>query len=109
MSLASDTTSTRSKRSTLGVVQVGPVNINGIVFLKIRRCALCLLTNTDENVITAGPWRRELYPYQVWQRGPPENPSGQNDRVCTLVYVEGGVINEYADVGAFIEARKETE
>ncbi len=65
--------SSESKRtSNHDVVAKGPVLVDGVVFNRIRRCPLCLLTNADPNPIKKGP--RSDCVYNMWAGGTSASP-----------------------------------
>ena len=86
----------------------GPVTIGGTVFLKVKRCRLCNLRNTDRNPIREGPSGVEVRPFLIWGRGPSTDPGGRFCKICTLTYTIGGYSSEHPDVDRFIAEIKES-
>ena len=99
--------SSSSKTSGRSMSNIGgPCTINGTVFCVVKRCPLCTLKNTDDNVLRGGAWGPQYSEFQVWERESCENPVGRFDKVCVRVYEDGGFSAEHDSVDAFIEARK---
>ena len=86
----------------------GPVTIGETVFLKVKRCRLCNLCNTDRNPIREGPSGVEERPFVIWGRGPCTDPTGRFCKVCMLTYTIGGFSSEHPDVDRFIVSLKES-
>lgn len=106
---AASSASSRAKRA-LGsqcaeIVEKGPVVINGLVFVRIRRCPLCTLTNTDANPIKSGPLGETEH--MMWHQGSSSNPMGRIHRVCWIVFTTGGFAHEHnGDLDAYLAVRK---
>lgn len=81
--------------------------MNGRVFLRIKRCPLCLLTNSDANPLKAGPLGADVQDCLPWHRGTTEDPESRFDRICTTAYDLGGFCSEYDSPDDLIVARKE--
>jgi hypothetical protein len=94
-----------SRRSSVGP-STGPITVNGVTFLKIKRCLLCNATNTDPNPITGGPRGIEKEPFIMWHKGTQQNPEGRFDRICVQVFSMAGFAHEYRNIDEFLEARK---
>lgn len=107
----SSSTSSRKKRlcgSQCGALERGPVTIDGVVYLKVRRCPLCTLTNTDDNIVPTGPLSET--PKMMWNQGTSTNPVNRIHRVCWMTWTYGGFAAEYdGDLDNFLEKRKEPE
>ena len=84
----------------------GPVTMHGLVFMKVRRCPLCSLSNTDLNPISTFPHGPESSITVPWYRGSNTNPESKHDKICMIAYHQGGFFAAYNDPAAFIEARK---
>lgn len=98
--------SASSSRRAQSVV-VGPTEVGGKVFLKVKRCPLCGGTNTDSNPIQGGgPFGAQRQPFLLWARGSSESPEGRYDKICAETWVLSGLCNELEDVDAFVAARK---
>ena len=97
--------SVRSSKRSLSVVG-GPTEIHGRVFLCIKRCPLCILTNADDTPIPRGPWGPEYSTTLPWARGTAEKPEGRYDKICVGAWDLGGFGIEYKKPDHMIEARK---
>ena len=111
-SVSGSNTSSRSKKGSLAassgscdILEKGPVTKNGIVYLKVRRCPLCRLLNTDPNPVKSGPLAAS--PTVVWHQGNATNPTGRVDRICFIVFSQGGFAEQFESLDAFLQARKE--
>ena len=82
----------------------GLVVVDGTTFLVVKRCPLCLLTNTDPNTIPGGgPYSMETMALTPWTRGPSENPIGRFCKPCPWTYELGGFEDENDEVDQIIE------
>ena len=98
--------SARSKRSSIVPVASGPCTVNGVTFLKVKRCPMCNCLNSDPNPILRGPRGIEAEPFLMWHKGTQQNPEGRFDRICVNVFAIAGFAHEFPNVDAFLEARK---
>ena len=81
--------------------------MDGTTFLVVKRCPLCLLTNTDPNAIPGdGPYGVGTLFFLAWTRGASEAPVGRFCKPCPLTYELGGFEDENDDVDQFIEKRR---
>lgn len=92
--------SSKTRGSSVGL---GPVDIDGTIFLKVRQCPLSGVKNTDANVVTDGPWGPSFSKHAIWNRGSSQNPTGRFERLSALTWEHGGFadaspsIDEFAD------------
>ena len=87
------------------IIEAGPTTINGVVYMKTRRCPCCRLTNTDPNPVTRGPLA--ISKTVLWNKGTSTSPEGRLDRVCFIAFTQGGFADQFEDLYAFVNARKE--
>ena len=81
---------------------------DNVLFLKIRRCPCCNLTNACPNPITQGPLSIEQYATVIWAFGSSTSPSGRLDKICFYVWTAGGFAATYQDLNVFLDARRES-
>ena len=112
-SVCGSTASSKSKRGTLAqsslqsdVVEKGPITKNGIVYLKVRRCPCCRLLSTDLNLVKSGPLT--VSATVVWHEGSSTNPVGRLDRVCFVVFTQGGFAEQFEGLQAFLLERQDS-
>ena len=98
--LASRVSSRKSGSQCLDIVEKGPVYKNGELFQKIRRCPMCLLTNSDPHPVEG---KDGLI---VWHVGSNTSPRSRTDRLCWLVFTIGGFADEHGDIDNFLAVRK---
>jgi len=82
------------------------VTKNGIVYLKVRRCPCCRLTNYDENPVAEGPLAASTT--VMWHKGTSTNPVGRMCRICFVGFTQGGFVDQFENLEAFLDARKES-
>lgn len=97
--------SSRSRRSSASLPS-GPITVDGVTFLKIKRCPMCNLCNSDPNPITGGPRGIDKEPFVMWHKGTQQLPEGRFCRVCVQVFSIAGFAHELKNVDTFLEARK---
>ena len=73
--------------------------VNGTLFTRVRRCPCCMLKNMDLNVLTSGYLSASVF--QIWARGTSENPEGPTDKLCSMVFVLGGLSTQYPNLDGF--------
>ena len=88
------------------IIEAGPTTINGVVYMRTLRCPCCRLTNTDPNPVTRGPLA--VSKTVLWNKGSATSPNGRLDRVCFLAFTQGGFADQFDDLNAFVNARKES-
>jgi len=89
----------------MDIMEKGPVTIDGTIYMKVRRCPLCTLTNTDPNIVQSGPLAETST--MMWNQGTATNPIGRIHRICWLVWTYGGFAADYGgDLYSFLEKRK---
>ena len=88
------------------IIEAGPTTINGVVYMRTLRCPCCRLTNTDPNPVTRGPLA--ISKTVLWNKGSATSPNGRLDRVCFLAFTQGGFADQFDDLNAFVNARKES-
>ena len=98
--------SSRDAGGLCDIIEARPTTINGVVYMRTRRCPCCRLTNADPNPVTGGPLA--ISKTVFWNRGSATSPSGRLDRVCFLVFTQGGFADQFEDLNAFVNARKES-
>ena len=84
LSKLSPSSSQSARSSTLDVVEKGPVMRDNVLFLKIRRCPCCNLTNACPNPITQGPLSIEQYATVIWAFGSSKSPRRRLDKICLI-------------------------
>ncbi len=90
------------------VVERGPVEKNGVVYYKIKRCPCCQLLNSDPNPVQSGPLGVTTIPTLPWKAGTSVNPSGPICKICYLVLLVGGFWAQFnQQLEAFLNKRKQ--
>ena len=81
-----------------------PVEINGVVFLRTRRCPASGLCNTDPNVISKGPLGPQYSANAIWNRGTSQNPVSRFECVSVLTFEHGGFADKHKTLDDFVIA-----
>ena len=83
-----DRSAASAKERGSDIIEAGPTTINGVVYMRTRRCPCCRLTNTDPNPVTRGPLA--ISKTVLWNKGTSTSPEGRLDRVCFIAFTQGG-------------------
>lgn len=86
--------------------QAGPVMIDGQLFVRLKRCSLCGVMNSDPNTLRCGPFGPDTSKFQIWAKGSSIKPEGPLDKACGLAFVQGVFLAQFATVEAFEVALK---
>ena len=78
-----------SKRSSTSSGR-GPVEVDGVVFLRTKTCPLSGLKNTDLNPMLTGPLGRDVSKFAVWHRGSAQNPLSRFEKLSVMTWEHGG-------------------
>eukprot|EP00959_Pyramimonas_sp_CCMP1952_P200038 4184047-Pyramimonas_sp.AAC.1 len=81
----------------------GMVTIDGTTFMRVKTCPLSGVKNTDPNPVTEGPHGPEKNKFAIWDRGGPQKPSGNYERISMLTYHHGGFAHRSPDIIKFVE------
>jgi hypothetical protein len=81
--------------------RMGPVDVDGVVFLKVRQCPLSGAKNTDLNIITEGAWGPAFSKHVIWNRGSSQNPAGRFERLSALTWEHGGFADTWPSIDDF--------
>lgn len=95
----------RATLSSTSTINKGPTMSDGVLFHRVKRCVLCLLTNTDANVIKTGPFGPASSVTLIWAKGTNAKPEKSLDKVCALAYQHGGFATEHPTPEEFAQAR----
>ena len=101
--------SVKSSAATLcgtNILSNWPLEIDGRIFLKERRCPASGLKSTDLNVITKGRYGPEYSKHAVWHRGSSENPDSRYERISILTWGHGGFADSYPSMDDFVDKMK---
>ena len=114
LSVSAKSKSHRSSRSlpsaANGDLEKGPVMRNNILYVQIRRCSCCSLTNACPNPIKFGVLGVDHVPTVPWASGSSTSPSGRLDKICQYTWVNGGFAAQFNnDLNAFLEARRNSQ
>jgi hypothetical protein len=80
---------------------MGPVEVDGEVFLEVRQCPLSGVRNTDPNISTDGPWGPAFSNNAIWNRGSSQNPMGRYERLSVLTWDHGGFADTCPSIDDF--------
>ena len=110
-------TSSESSASTntcTDLVERGPAFRGRIVFTKIRRCPLCMLTNADvsplsgmESIPGQEPDETQEGELLQWSQGTSFNPIGRMCKICSTVFYLGGFMHRHKRLKEFLSERKD--
>jgi hypothetical protein len=89
----------RTLASSVGIL--GPLEVDGEVFLKVRQCPLSGVKNTDPNIIVDGSWGPSFSKNVIWNRGSSQNPLGRFERVSVLTWEHGGFADACPNIDDF--------
>ena len=78
-----------------------------VLFMKIRRCPLCLFKNSDENQMETGSLGASVCKTAIWAKGTSAIPEGPVDKLCQMVYTMGGFAVQHSTLEDFVAARKQ--
>ena len=81
----------------------GPVEVDGVVFLRSKTCPLSGLKNTDLNPMLQGPLGRSFSKFAVWHRGSSQNPQSRFERVSVMTWEHGGFADRFPNMDQFAE------
>ncbi len=99
-----------SQASSLGsafIVEKNPTLRDGVMYMRIRRCPCCQLTNACQNPLPSGPLGAEHFETLPWKTGTSTNPVGPICRLCYIILHFGGFLAQFGgDLVKFVNHRR---